>query len=64
MEVVIPSGVRSGQASMNNPRKETVMSRNPFWSQVRSGVYCNPGPDIISRRNPFWSQVRSGELRQ
>ncbi len=37
--VVIPSGVRSGQARGKIAEVVTTAGRrNPFWSQVRSGV--------------------------
>ncbi len=36
--VVIPSGVRSGQADqLKDIDKDKKEGRNPFWSQVRSG---------------------------
>ncbi len=60
--VVIPSGVRSGPAWAPTVNGIDHASRNPFWSQVRSGDHAVTQWTLDAGRNPFWSQVRSGTI--
>jgi len=60
--VVIPSGVRSGQASHDiNSDVIEKYGRNPFWSQVRSGRCEYERNDYVNGGVVIPSGVRSGQ---